>query len=92
MFFPDDEVVDEGDASNPVFLIMIFILTPLVVSRRVKRSAALVREKLGTGVKRTVSTSIRRISSTAKRLARMKNFVREPRKLLKKPKAPSKVS
>ncbi|CAF1140090.1 unnamed protein product [Rotaria sp. Silwood1] len=86
------ELVEEGDTSTPFYLVMMFILTPLVVSRRVKRSAALVRQKLGTGVRHTMSRSIHGISSTAKRIARMKNFVKKPRTLLKKPKAPSKVS
>ncbi|CAF1973386.1 unnamed protein product [Rotaria magnacalcarata] len=92
MFSPDEEFVEEGDASSPFYLVMMFILTPLVVSRRVKRSAAIVRQKLGSGVKRTMSKSINGLSSTAKRLVRMKNFVRAPRTLLKKPKAPSKIS
>ncbi|CAF1076241.1 unnamed protein product [Rotaria sordida] len=92
MFCPDEELIEEDDASNPLNLVMTFILTPLLVSRRVKRSAALVRQKLGTGVRRTMSKSIRGLSSTAKRIARMKHFVKKPRNLLKKPKAPSKIS
>ncbi|CAF4426038.1 unnamed protein product, partial [Adineta steineri] len=54
MFSPDEEFTDMGDALSPFYLIMMFILTPLVVSRRVKRSVGLVRQKLGTGVKRTM--------------------------------------
>ncbi|CAF3968300.1 unnamed protein product [Adineta steineri] len=92
MFSPDEEFMDMGDALSPFYLIMMFILTPLVVSRRVKRSVGLVRQKLGTGVKRTMSKSIRGISSTARRVVRMKNFVKKPRNLIRKPKAPSKVS
>ena len=91
MFPTDEEFVETGDASSPFYLIMMFILTPLVVSRRVKRSAAFVRQKLGTGVKRTMSRSIRGLSSTARRITRMKNFVKKPRNLMRKPKAPSKV-
>jgi hypothetical protein len=92
MFSPDEEYVATDDAPSPFYYLMMFILTPLVVSRRVKRSAAFVRQKLGTGVKRTMSKSIRGISSTARRMVRMKNFVRKPRNLMRKPKAPSKVS
>ncbi len=91
MFPPDEEFIDAGDFPSPFYLVMMFILTPLVVSRRVKRSAAFVRQKLGTGVKRTMSKSIRSLSSTARRMARMKNFVKKPRNLIRKPKAPSKV-
>ena len=91
MFSPDEEFTETGDSPSPFYLIMMFILTPFVVGRRVKRSAAFVRQKLGTGVKRTVSRSMRGISSTARRMARMKNFVRRPRNLMRKPKAPSKV-
>ena len=92
MFSADDDFIDAGDSPSPFYFLMMFILTPLVVSRRVKRSAALVRQKLGTGVKRTMSKSIRGISLTAKRMARMKNFVRKPKNLIRKPKAPSKIS
>jgi len=92
MFSPDDEYIDEGGTANPFYLLMMFILTPLVVSRRVKRSAALIRQKFGPGMKRTMTKSIRGLSSTAKRMARVKNFVRKPRNLIRKPKAPSKIS
>jgi hypothetical protein len=92
MFSPDEEFIDTGDSPSPFYFLMMFILTPLLVSRRVKRSAAFVRQKLGTGVKRTVSKSIRGISLTARRMARMKNLVKKPRYLIRKPKAPSKVS
>jgi hypothetical protein len=92
MFSPDEDFVDAGDSPSPFYLLMMFILTPLVVSRRVKRSAAFVRQKLGTGVKKTMSKSIRGLSSTARRMVRMKNFVKKPRNLIRKPKAPSKVS
>ncbi|CAF3933717.1 unnamed protein product [Rotaria sordida] len=92
MFCPDEELIEEDDASSPFNLVMTFILTPLLVSRRVKRSAALVRQKLGTGVRHTMLKSIHGLSSTAKRIARMKDFVKKPRNLLKKPKAPSKIS
>jgi phosphatidylserine decarboxylase len=92
MFSPDEEFIDTGDAPSPFYFLMMFILTPLIVSRRVKRSAAFVRQKLGTGVKRTMSKSIRGISLTARRMARMKNFVKRPKYLIRKPKAPSKVS
>lgn len=93
MFSPDEEFIDTGEEpSSPFYLLMMFILTPLVVSRRVKRSAAFVRQKLGTGVKRTMTKSMRSISSTARRMARMKNFVKKPRNLMRKPKAPSKIS
>jgi len=91
MFSPDEEFIDTEESPSPFYLIMMFILTPLV-SRRVKRSAAFVRQKLGIGVKRTMSKSIRSISSTARRVARMKNLVKKPRNLIRKPKAPSKVS
>jgi hypothetical protein len=92
MFSPDEEFIDAGDSPSPFYLLMMFILTPLVVSRRVKRSAAFVRQKLGTGVKKTMSKSIHGLSLTARRMARMKNFVRKPRNLIRKPKTPSKVS
>jgi hypothetical protein len=92
MFSPDEDFIATGDSPSSFYLVMMFILTPLIVSRRVKRSAAFVRQKLGTGVKRTMSKSIHSLSSTAKRMARMKNFVRRPRNLIRKPKAPSKVS
>ncbi|CAF1097186.1 unnamed protein product [Adineta ricciae] len=92
MFSPDEDFVQAGDTPGPFYLIMMFILTPLVVSRRVKRSAAFVKQKLGTGVKRTMSKSIRSISSTARRVARMRNFVKRPRNLIRKPKTPSKIS
>ncbi len=39
-----------------------------------------------------MSKSIHGLSSTARRMARMKNFVKKPRNLIRKPKAPSKVS
>lgn len=92
MFTSDDGFIDTEDSPSPFYLLMMFILTPLIVSRRVKRSAAFVRQKLGTGVKRTMSKSIRGISSTARRMVRMKNFVKKPKNLIRKPKAPSKVS
>jgi hypothetical protein len=92
MFSPTEEFIDAGDSPSPFYLVMMFILTPLIVSRRVKRSAAFVRQKLGTGVKRTMSRSMRGLSSTARRMVRMKNFVKKPRNLIRKPKAPSKVS
>ena len=92
MFSPDEEFIDTGDSTSPFYFLMMFILTPLIVSRRVKRSAAFVRQKLGTGVKRTMSKSIRGISLTARRMARMKNLVKKPRYLIRKPKAPSKIS
>lgn len=92
MFSPDDEYIDEGGTANPFYFLMMFILTPLVVGRRVKRSAALIRQKLGPGMKRTMTKSIRGISLTAKRMARVKNLVRKPKNLIRKPKAPSKIS
>lgn len=92
MFDSANEFIETIDSPSPFYLVMMFILTPLVVSRRVKRSAALVRQKLGTGVKKTVSKSFRSLSTTARRMARMKNFVKKPRNLLRKPKAPSKIS
>lgn len=92
MFDSANEFIETIDSPSPFYLVMMFILTPLVVSRRVKRSAALVRQKLGTGVKKTVSKSFRGLSTTARRMARMKNFVKKPRNPFRKPKAPSKVN
>lgn len=93
MFSPDEEFIDAGgETPSPFYLIMMFILTPLVVSRRVKRSAAFVRQKLGTGMKKTMSKSIHGLSLTARRMVRMKNLVKRPRNLIRKPKAPSKIS
>lgn len=91
MFTSANEYIENMETQAPFYLVLMFILTPLVVSRRVKRSAAFMRQKLGTGVKRTVSKSFNSLSTTAKRVARMKNFVKKPKNLLKKPKAPSKV-
>lgn len=92
MFTSANEYIENMETQAPFYLVLMFILTPLVVSRRVKRSAAFMRQKLGTGVKRTVSKSFNSLSTTAKRVARMKNFVKKPKNLLKKPKAPSKIS
>jgi hypothetical protein len=50
---------------SPFYLCMMFILTSLVVSRRVKRNVEFARQKVGTEVKRTMSKSTaRRVAET----------------------------
>ena len=68
MFTSANEFIEKIDSPRPFYLLMMFILTPFVVSRRVKRSAAFVRQKLGPGVKRTVTQSFRGLSTTVKDL------------------------
>jgi hypothetical protein len=65
------------------YLLLMFILTSLVVSRRVKRSAVFARHKSDTGLKTTIN---------CKTNGKNEEFFQKARNLIRKSKAPSKVS
>ncbi|CAF0998742.1 unnamed protein product [Didymodactylos carnosus] len=99
MFVKPELFHDTVDNPTPIYLVMMFILGPLVCSRRVKARANAVRQKIGRGVKRTMSRSMSGIVWSAKKVTTGglhvgKTLVKKPRGLIKikKPKAPSRVS
>ncbi|CAF2920181.1 unnamed protein product [Rotaria sp. Silwood2] len=53
-----EEFIEEGNRTSPFLFVRMLILTPPVFSQRVKRSAQLVRQKLGTGFKHAMSKII----------------------------------
>ena len=68
MFTSANEFIEKIDSPSPFYLLMMFILTPFVVSRRVERNAAFVRQQLSPAVKRTVTQSFRSLSTSVKDL------------------------
>ncbi|CAF0861589.1 unnamed protein product [Didymodactylos carnosus] len=99
MFIKPELFHDTVDNPTPIYLVMMFILGPLVYNRQIKPRTNAVRQKISRGMKRTMSRSMNSIVWSAKKVTTSglrvgKTLVKKPKGLIKikKPKAPSRVS